>query len=310
MATSLGTDVSSLLREGVAVGDPVRGAVRFRANEGLEGVPADDRRLLALAARVSATAGHVARELELAFPLPAPAATAVTEPAWRQGYALAEKVRVNLGLVGPVHDLLGHFEGWGVQVAFVPFSLSDIHAAAVAQPGGLPTILVNTRSGIRSQRAHRALLAHELCHLLHDASPLRTVTAITRKSWHHQAVEQRANGFAPNFLAPASELQNFQGDDFEFAQHLMDRWGFSKQGAAWHAKNIRRFPHERVAEIEDATRVRGGTPPVFRVPRPSAERPFPNLHPLTTGLVERVVMRAWREGLIGRQRAVEILSLA
>jgi len=150
---------------------------------------------------------------------------------------------------GPVRDLEKLLTQRGIHVAQVTFSSADLDAASLWERGSLPIILVNTRSArTRSTLSRRALLAHELCHLLHDSGE-REIT--TQLSWgegsgnYSEKVERRARAFAPAFLAPRNEVKTwFRAgparrihDDEAKVEELARRWGFSFKGAIWHAKN-------------------------------------------------------------------------
>ena len=85
--------------------------------------------------------------------------------------------------------------------------------------------------------SRRAALAHELCHLLHDGGH-RELTMVSRLDEQRQRGEQRANGFAPSFLAPKAWASKVDASDPEkIALELGERWGLSFGGAVWHAKN-------------------------------------------------------------------------
>lgn len=137
----------------------------------------------------------------------------------------------------------------GVHIARVSFSSANLDAASLWEEDALPVILLNERSPrSRSVLSRRALLSHELCHLLHDSGD-RDLT--TQLSWaedtgnYRREIEQRARAFAPAFLAPRDEVRQWfrSGpgrrihDPGAKVEELARRWGFSLRGAVWHAKN-------------------------------------------------------------------------
>ncbi len=150
---------------------------------------------------------------------------------------------------GPILELERLLTEAGVHVARAELSSASLDAASLWEREALPVILLNDRSPrSRSVLSRRALLAHELCHLLHDSGD-RDLT--TQLSWaegtgnFHTATEQRARAFAPAFLAPRDEVQHWfrAGDGRRIreperkVEELARRWGFSIRGAIWHAKN-------------------------------------------------------------------------
>ncbi|MCK5798425.1 MAG: ImmA/IrrE family metallo-endopeptidase [Deltaproteobacteria bacterium] len=129
---------------------------------------------------------------------------------WQHGYELGERARRVLQKgEAPVQNLPALLSSLGVHVAFVPLSSKDIHGASIWEPGAVPILLINSKAFVKAHPgALRATLAHELCHLLHDAGE-RSLTTIV--SWgqegsgnYNEALEARARAFAPAFLAPPS----------------------------------------------------------------------------------------------------------
>lgn len=239
--------------------------------------------------------------------------------AWEQGYELGARARESLapGQPGtePLEDLQRCLEALGVHVADVALE-SEVTAAALYEPGALPVILLNRRSPwVRSRLARRAALAHELCHLLHDGGERDLVTVTTRAA--PDAFEQRANGFAPAFLAPPSEVSRELGkalvpDSTDDARRrallqLAQRWGLSPVGAVWHAKNCgrlsaadaERLAHDRWPELETHLE----KPPLRQDAPDSAV-----MGDLSFGLYSDLAIEAWRRDEISLERLEELLD--
>lgn len=308
--------------------DPRRSPARFRAALSIDAPSGHDLRLLALATETGAVLAHLAACLGHPIRLAPHRAIRAIDPglkAGRQGYDLGEAAREALTAQpnAPLASIQSLLTQCGVHVAQVPFDSVDIDAASVWAPGAVPVVLINTRS---ARTAHpgalRATLAHELCHLLHDAGEQDLTTLV---SWgvsghgnYAEAVEIRARAFAPAFIAPRSAVQTWAGsaafpDDETLVRALADHWGLSFEGAAWHAKNChlidgvaaRRLAHlPRKPPIDYAA---DEMPPLIV---PSAHHPdLPDEPaPLWTGLAARWVVAALAEGHLSLGRARELLT--
>lgn len=235
--------------------EPRRSVARFRtaAATGADLRP-EDLRVLALASEAGRIlAPFLARSGRSACLDTARRTEAVGrkgEP-FRQGYTLGARAREALGPgPGPILDVEAHFNALGIHVARVAFSSETIEAASLWEPGAAPIILLNRRSTrVRTARSRRAVLAHELCHLLHDGSGEGELA--TRVSWetvpgsYGEAIEQRARGFAPSYLAPTRAVKEWFATlakepgrrDEDVVRALAEHWGLSFEGAVWHAKN-------------------------------------------------------------------------
>jgi len=143
----------------------------------------------------------------------------------RQAADMAAELRRNLGMSaeGPVRSVKQVVQDLGIQLHFVQDEEldSDIQGAAVLVPE--PAILVNI-GGRESWWRTRMTMAHELCHLLFDRgllasgdrfaifSPKQRFGRRQRHGWEvveqFEAVEQRANAFAAEFLAPSAAVRD------------------------------------------------------------------------------------------------------
>ena len=215
----------------------------------------------------------------------------------------------------------------GVHVARTSFSSQFIDAASIWEPGAVPIVLGNIRSHvIHHPGAFQASLAHELCHLLHDAGERELTTNV---SWgtegegnYHDNLEMRARAFAPAFLAPrkwvrdwhASLAKHLKTDTTKMIVAMAETWGFSFEGAAWHAKNC------GIIEPSEADRLAGmhRKPIVSLVDFEHREDFYPpkmvhsdlpeEAAPLWQGWASVVVIEALQEGHISVGRARELLT--
>jgi Zn-dependent peptidase ImmA (M78 family)/DNA-binding XRE family transcriptional regulator len=308
---------------------PRRSVARFRSAAGTEPRP-QDLRTLALASELGRIGGFLASEigqpsdftsLRRALPISA------REEPWKQGYRLGENARLALKLPsGPIKNLERFLTESGVHIARIELSSPYLDAASLWEQGSLPVILLN-RNSYRSDSnlSLRALLAHELCHLLHDSGD-RDLT--TQLSWSEgtgnfsEEVEQRARGFAPAFLAPRDEVRSWfrVGDGRRIrnpekkVEALARRWGFSRRGAVWHAKNCqiiapaiaesldRSVPNEEHAwnsDFEEAPNVDAGE--ASRVLRVATSD-------ISFGLLSSIVSKAVATGVISEGRGREVVT--
>jgi Zn-dependent peptidase ImmA (M78 family) len=316
LADALAIDPSKL-RAG-DMDDIYRSVVRFRSAEGGKPLSPGDLRLLARGAeagRMTAWLKGLLNEpaSELLTTRQVQGVTSRSTP-WQQGYKLGEAARLRLAPtpVGRLDSIQKLLEKVGVHVAFVAFESSHIEAASLFEPQAAPVILLNT-SVTRNRYAlsRRAILAHELCHLLFDGGQRHLLTQI---SWENDAspTEQRANGFAPSFLAPKKWVRVHAKEPLEIVQELAERWGLSFEGAAWHAKNLRFITPdaaEHLWRISDRPRIQTQVEPDLVRTSPEQFGIDVEITPLANGLLSELALRACAEGAIDRQRAAEILSL-
>lgn len=307
-----------------------RSPARFRAATATESPNPTDIRLLALAAEQGRILGHLlalsGKEVKLSR-YRRSVGIEGTE-LWRQGYNLGESARESLEPTGdPLLDLSSLLNQHGVHVARVSMS-PGIDAASIWEPGAVPILLINAnnRHVIAHPGVFRACLAHELCHLLHDGGE-RDLT--THVSWgiegagnYHENLEVRARAFAPAFLSPRNYIQRWhdslgtdaKNNPIQMVQALAETWGFSFEGAAWHAKNcglIESAEADRLAELQRKPLISLGN---FEVRED--DYPLSMVHetlpektaPLWRGWASIVVLGALEEGHISLGRAREILT--
>ncbi|MEQ1565254.1 MAG: ImmA/IrrE family metallo-endopeptidase [Myxococcota bacterium] len=229
-----------------------------------------------------------------------------TDPPWKEGYRLGEQARAELAPGrGPLQSVQATLEGLGVHVAFVPFATPGVEAAAVREPLALGLILLNSsHERVVRVPSRRSVLAHELCHLLFDATDRHLVTSVTRDTDQGVATEQRANAFAPAFLAPRAELDT-SVEPITLARTLVQRWAFSREGAAWYTRSLLGLPQEDGPILKDRL---GGTPEA-PVEEPVRGASAAGVSSLVHGLVGELARSAYDAGHISEARLREIREL-
>ncbi len=326
--TPLSTAELALLADALAV-DPAslhagkieeiqRTVARFRAPTGLSDINGSDARLLARAAE----AGEVCSELRTLLGkesspiigLRKPIAVAASDEPWHQGYQLGRAAREKLfSTHGPLQSVQGSLEEVGAHVAFVHFETREIEAASLLEPGSSPVILLNKSSSrVKYPLSRRAILAHELCHLLYDGGK-RNLTIVSREEGPDTSgIERRANGFAPNFLAPGDWVSFHRKSAKGIVIELAEHWGLSLEGAAWHAKNLGLIDPSKVEQFrQEASRPGFETHFEPDLPRTPPDLVGIEAEPtdLVRGHLSELAIIAAEEGAISKGRAAEILAL-
>ena len=325
VARALAVDPGTLLRG--EEGSSRRSVARFR--QAAVAVAARSRlaetRTLALAAELGRMGGGLHRLLgrplalhDLRQTLP----IREREEPWEEGYRLGAMARTRLGIpVGPITDVQATLEALGVHIATLPFSGPDLDAASLMEEGSMPILLLNQPSPrVARTLPRRATVAHELCHLLHDAGEQELETRLSYKENSSDgSVEQRARAFAPAFLAPPEEVRHwfrsgggkYRATAGDKVLELAKRWGLSWRAAAWHAKNCALIPAATARNL-----IADGGPGQLwerQFERRSAGKKDYFLQsiatsPLCRGRLAEIVAEAYEAGAISRGRAREILT--
>ena len=201
----------------------------------------------------------------------------------------------------------------GVHVALVEFTSDDIVAASLYEPEADPVVLLGANHArVSSAMSRRAVLAHEICHLLHDGGARDLLTVVSRPE-EQVAFEQRANSFAPSFIAPGTHVDLAGAEPRAKVLQLAYSWGFSYEGAVWHCKNLGLISPDEAEGLSRAHTNVSGAEQEFERPIARADLASAGIdtepEPLTLGLLSDRVVRAAQEGRISTGRACEILSL-
>ena len=179
-------------------------------------------------------------------------------PAWKIGYELASKTRRILGISPrePIANLRSLVEE-ELQIPLIQDELSPKIAGATVQSGDDRGIVINIKGKNFNTWSGRLTIAHELGHLLWDPDQkLETVIVdqherLSEAPWStNNPVEQRANAFAIEFLAPQSAIR----DRFSEYTHPPDdiydymvEFGVSFTAARYHVWNA----NHRIWELEE-----------------------------------------------------------
>lgn len=308
---------------------PTRSVARFRSvlNDPNILTPTD-LRILATSSEIGLALGEllVAQGKELPFSkfrkIQGPS---LSLPVWEDGYRLGEAARTLLvPLDGPIFELETTLTKLGVHVARIKFSTSEIEAASTWEFGAVPVILLNSgATRVEYSFSRRAILAHEMCHLLHDGGEASIATRVTCAKGtcnSHEALEQRARGFAPAFLAPRRQVQEWvrnispRTDPSELVHEMAEFWGLSLEGATWHAKNCGLIRSETAEDLiardiqtilpMDRFEVEGVDVSLLSG-HPELQE---NVTPLMKGLATRLVLEALDCSAISLGRAKELLT--
>jgi len=318
--SELGSDALAFNAADLARGlpdDPRRSVARFRSAIIAAPPAPHDLRLLARAAEVGRILASLRARLgEVPVPLQKLRSPCSPSPAmepWEHGYQLGATCRERLDpRRAAIPSLQGLLEGHGVHIAEVDFESAAIEAASLYELDAAPVVLINRRARkFGYPFARRAVLAHEICHLLYDGGE-RNLTVVLSLETDPSPVEQRANGFAPSFIAPGSWVELRSSEPAAMALELARTWGLSFEGAAWHLKNLRLISASTAEELRDLKRKprieAAFEEPLNRTP-PDQFDIDAEPSPLALGLLSETAIIAAAEGVISRGRAAEILSL-
>jgi len=170
-------------------------------------------------------------------------------PAFKIGYALAEKARSTLGLGYEPIVSLRRLVDQTLGIPVIQRPLPDAVAGATVANGDDRGIILNTNGANRHVWVRRFTLAHELGHLLFD--PTESMKSVRVDSYEETEtdpeetnrfrdfVEQRANAFAIAFLAPPDAIRKEVRppfNDVSLAQ-VMQTYGISHTAARYHLWN-------------------------------------------------------------------------
>ena len=328
ISLGLGIDPGSLFSKQEQ--PPKRSTARFRVATGVDNPASQDLRLLGTASEFGRVLGYLARLLDIQ-PRLQPLRSVKQAPGWdvwQQGYDLGEQARAAMcDDSGPVLRLEATFSDWQIHVATVRFSSPEIDAASIWEQEAVPIILLNEASSrIQYTPSRRATLAHELCHLLHDADSSEDV--VTRVSWRREAeqyedvVEKRARAFAPAFLAPRKATQSWfhlmpkdQQDNHEqMVCELAHHWGLSVEGAIWHARNCELIGWDEALTLQKRKEQFTGAAPLFAQEEPHSLHLetlaiTPDEIPgFVAGWGASLIANAFDKGVISEGRAKELLA--
>ena len=201
-------------------------------------------------------------------------------PAWRVGYALARRAREILGIgIEPIDSMRELVEG-RLGIPIIQVALQPEIAGATVSSNRQRGIVLNVAGRNSNVWIRRTTLAHELAHILFDPEEqLESVRVdsyeqIARDAEHDSQVpdyvEQRANAFAVEFLAPREAVRQLVpspvGVSAASVAQVMSAFGVGKAAARFHVGNawwgqaelpgestIQAFPRDDQKAAEDFT---------------------------------------------------------
>lgn len=314
IAAALAMDATAL-RTGDLNADPRKSSARFRAPGGINLLTPLDVRTLARVAE----AARIHRFLRLLLgeqrgPVEAVRSVQAIDtesPIWKQGYKLGQHAREWLAPSHvPIASVQRLLEKHGVLVVFVELDSASIAGASLYEADASPAILLNrTTERVRSRLARRAVLAHELCHLLHDSTRQEDLLTVVSREKDRSAAEQRANAFAPSFLAPSGWVARRRLPPRDKVLRIARDWGLTFDGAAWHAKNLKHIRSETAEKLPREFVDAGDFESDVPRSRPSRIGLEIEVSHLGDSALGDLAVRAARSDLISAGRAAEILTL-
>ena len=171
----------------------------------------------------------------------------LNSPAWRKGHQLAAETRekLALGWDRPIESMTGLLEELGIPVIHV--ELPKDFAGATISSGSIRGIVINTLGKNNNVWVRRMTMAHELGHFLWDP-PARlqklvvdSYSALERDfTKTKDKVEQRANAFAVELLAPEAMISSIYRDAANPTQgiiEIMQHFGVGRAAATYHVQN-------------------------------------------------------------------------
>lgn len=183
-------------------------------------------------------------------------------PAWSHAYYIAKNTRDILGIEPeePIPSLQELVNG----VLKIPLLLAELPrniAGVTLEVENNRGIVINTRGLNENVWVRRATIAHELGHLLYDPPQRFKLIKIDdyeelenltqpNSSAPVDEVEQRANAFAIEFLAPQSAVREMYDPDTpdESVRNIMETFGISFTAACYQIWNAieRKIPFEKI----------------------------------------------------------------
>ena len=172
-------------------------------------------------------------------------------PTWLKGYKLAEHARQHLEIglepIPSMRELVEHRLG----IPIIQVELPTAIAGATISSSGRRGIVLNTTGANTNVWIRRTTLAHELAHMLFDPEPQLSSVRVDSyerlkrdtedPDYSQGVVEQRANAFAVEFLAPREAVKQLVPDvarvKAEAIGRVMRTFGIGRTAARYHVWN-------------------------------------------------------------------------
>jgi Zn-dependent peptidase ImmA (M78 family) len=237
-------------------------------------------------------------------------------PAYRAGYDLADMFRRTIGRVTDAIPSLRELVEVDLAVPVIQAPLGDrIAGATVQASSGRRAIVLNIDGKNADACVRRSTMAHELCHLLFDPSQqlqdLRVdeyVELDERDDTRADPVEQRANAFAVQLLAPQIEsVARYRSAPGGNLGGVLDYFGISFTAAryqVWNGMN-RAVPLDTINAPNRPPEVDWDAKETYTL----AYHPIRSLlaHPSRAGRFSAIAVRAAQRGTISWDTVAEWL---
>jgi Zn-dependent peptidase ImmA (M78 family)/DNA-binding transcriptional regulator YiaG len=235
-------------------------------------------------------------------------------PAYKWGYRLALDARRALGLWNAPLASLRELTEERLGLPIIQSELGESIAGVTVEIGDRRAIVVNLSGRNRHVYVRRNTIAHELGHLLFD--PPSRLNSLRVDEYGElevpselllDAVEQRANAFAAEFLAPQSEVvARYNSGVADPVGTVMDEFGVSFTVARYQLWN----GLDRAVPLERLVSSRRQPPPEWegREAFTIDYHPVRNVRPSRAGRFSALAVRAAREGIISWDTAAEWLE--
>jgi hypothetical protein len=236
-------------------------------------------------------------------------------PPYKQGYFLAMDARERLGLgLGPLQKYLRELCEDVLGIPLIQAELGEHIAGVTVQAGVRRAIVVNVTGRNRHVYVRRSTIAHELGHLLYDIdAELRKLHVDDYDELEKLAeqlpdrVEQRANAFAIEFIAPQkAAVECYERATDDPVGSVMDTFGISYTAARYQLWN----GLDRKIDLDDLVTERRRPEPSFE----SGEAYTADYHPIQgiavprAGRFSAVVLRAAENNIVSWQTAADYLD--
>ena len=236
-------------------------------------------------------------------------------PAYRRGYALARALRQDLAIDdhAPI-DSMRVLAEERLGIPIIQAELGDSIAGVTLEVDGERAIVINLDGRNRLVYMRRATVAHELGHLIYDPPHrLRTLRVDAYEALNRppdqlpDPVEQRANAFAVELLAPQSAVVPlYQQTTEDPLRRVMDEYGVSFTAARYQIWNglSRSIPLESITTSNRSPPSHWEAQEAFTIDY----HPIRDLRSSRAGRFSALVVRAEAEGLITLDTAMTWLG--
>jgi Zn-dependent peptidase ImmA (M78 family) len=236
-------------------------------------------------------------------------------PAYAWGYRLAADARQKLDLENrPIPSVRALAEE-RLNLPIIQAELGERIAGVTLEVGNRRAIVVNLSGKNRHVYVRRSTVAHELGHLLYDSprylNDLRVdeYADLERRAEElRDPVEQRANAFAVEFLAPqVAAVEHYHQSQGDRLGEVMDLFGLSFTAARYQIWNgvDRRIPLDSLVSDRVAATPAFEAAETFTIDY----HPIRGIAPARAGRFSAVVVRAAEEGSISWDTAAEWLEV-